>query len=66
MDSHAWLKTVASLGLVPWIMSVILNVRVAFARGQHRRRYAWAGLAVDTVVLSACVCSSIMQRWMGS
>ena len=66
VQEHAWLEYLGWFGLILWITSLIVNIRVILARGGHRRSYAWAGIAINTIVLFTCLCSGIIQRLAGS
>jgi hypothetical protein len=65
-EAHAWLGAVSWLSLLLWLVSLVANLAVVFSSGTHRRTHGWAGLVANTLVLFGCLCSSIMQRFMGS
>jgi hypothetical protein len=62
----SWIEQAVSVGVLLWLLSLVLNFSVVFSAGAHRRTYAWAGLMVNSVLLFICVCSGIIQRFMGS
>jgi hypothetical protein len=62
----SWIERTVSVGMLLWILSLVMNFSVVFSAGLHRRRCAWAGLMVNSVLLFLCLCSGIMQRFMGS
>lgn len=66
LKAHSWLMALDSLGMLLWLASLVLSIRVIFSAGMHRRTYAWAGLVVNTFLLFACLCSGMMQRLVGS
>ena len=66
VQERPWIQWVFLFGLLLWIASIVLNLSVIFAAGMHRRSYAWAGLAASPILLCLCLCSGIMQRFMGS
>jgi hypothetical protein len=66
MQDHSWLAALGSLGLVLWLTSLAMNISVIFSTGWHRRGSAWAGLAVNTILLFVFLCSGMMQRLIGS
>lgn len=63
---HPWIGSVGFLGMLLWVTSLVVNLSVVFSAGMHRRGYAWAGLMVNVILLFPCLCSSIIQRFMGS
>jgi hypothetical protein len=66
VQAHPWLGVLSFVGLLLWILSLVANLSALFSAGAHRRTYAWVGLGVNTLVLFACLCSSIMQRLAGT
>jgi hypothetical protein len=62
----SWIERTVSVGVLLWVLSMVLNCSVVFSAGTHRRGCGWAGLMVNSVLLFLCLCSGIMQRFMGS
>jgi hypothetical protein len=66
VQERPWIQWLFLFSLLLWIASLVLNLSVIFAAGPHRRTYAWAGVAINPILLFLCMCSGIMQRFMGS
>lgn len=65
LEDRPWIGAAVMFGMLLWVVSLAANVTVAFSAGFHRRGHAWAGLAVNAILLFLCLCSGIMQRVAG-